>query len=146
MRTPPVHPPHPPCADGMQLEGRAHARPFVDRCRWGRCCVAVARERGQGMTAGRTADGGTGLEAPVVADVQKRNGRESAATDWDRTATSDLEALRSVFDTNGDGKLTSADSTWSQFKVAVTEPDGTLSYHTLDALGNTEIDLIACDL
>ena len=42
----------------------------------------------------------------------------------------------------GYGKLTSADSTWSQFKVAVTEPDGTLSYHTLDALGITEIDLL----
>ena len=42
----------------------------------------------------------------------------------------------------GYGKLTSADSTWSQFKVAVTEPDGTLSYHTLDALGITEIDLM----
>ncbi len=62
--------------------------------------------------------------------------------DWDPKATSDLEALRSVYDTNGDGKLTSADSTWSQFRVAVTEPDGKLSYHTLDALGITEIDLM----
>jgi hypothetical protein len=63
-------------------------------------------------------------------------------TQWDPTARSDLEALRSVYDTNGDGKLTSADSTWSQFRVAVTEPDGTLSYHTLGALGITEIDLM----
>ena len=63
-------------------------------------------------------------------------------TDWDPTATSDLEALRSVFDTNCDGVLNASDSTWSQFRVAVTEPDGTLSYHTLDALGITEIDLL----
>jgi hypothetical protein len=63
-------------------------------------------------------------------------------TDWDPTAASDLEALRSVFDTNGDGVLNASDSTWSQFRVAVTEPDGTLSYHTLAELGITEIDLM----
>jgi len=67
---------------------------------------------------------------------------EYVFTEWDPTAMSDLEALRSVFDTNGDCRLTSADTTWSQFRVAVTEPDGTLSYHTLDALGITEIDLM----
>ena len=74
-----------------------------------------------------------------------RSGREGWARgipDCDPSATSDLEALRPVFDTNGDGRLTNADSTWSQFRVARTEPDGTLSYHTLDALGITEIDLM----
>lgn len=40
----------------------------------------------------------------------------------------------------GHGVLNASDSTWSQFKVAVTE--GTFSYHTLDALGITQIDLM----
>lgn len=35
--------------------------------------------------------------------------REYIFTEWDPTATSDLEALRAVFDSNGDGKLTAAE-------------------------------------
>ncbi|MEZ5751017.1 MAG: hypothetical protein R3D60_03280 [Paracoccaceae bacterium] len=62
-------------------------------------------------------------------------------TDWDPSATSDLEALRSVFDTNGDGKLTAADSTFGSFKVMVTKADGTTEAKTLSQLGITEIDL-----
>ena len=41
----------------------------------------------------------------------------------------------------GDGIPNASDSTGSQFKVAVTEPDGTLSYHTRDAPGINEIEL-----
>jgi len=83
-------------------------------------------------------DGVLFYDADGSGDISER--REYVFTEWDPTATSDLEALRSVFDTNGDGRLTNADTTWSQFRVARTEPDGTLSYHTLDALGITEID------
>lgn len=45
--------------------------------------------------------------------------REYIFTEWDHTATSDLEALRAAFDSNGDGKLTSADAAFGQFKVMV---------------------------
>ncbi len=67
--------------------------------------------------------------------------REYVFSDWDPTATSDLEALRAVFDTNDDGKLTAADGGWASFRVMVTNADGTTSVLSLDDLGITEIDL-----
>ena len=63
-------------------------------------------------------------------------------TQWDSTARSDLEALRNVFDTNHDGRLTSADQDWSLFKVLVTEANGTRTLKTLAQLGITGLDLI----
>jgi len=77
----------------------------------------------------------------VSGDAEITEKREYVFTDWDPCATSDLEALRSVFDTSGDGKLTSADSTFASFKVMVTKPDGTTEAKTLAQLGITEIDL-----
>ena len=50
--------------------------------------------------------------------------REYVFTEWDPTASTDMEALRAYFDTNGDGKLTSADTGFAQFKVLVTNADG----------------------
>ena len=44
-----------------------------------------------------------------------------------RTASSDLEALRSYFDTNGDGKLTAADAGFTQFRVLVMNSDGIIA-------------------
>ncbi len=67
--------------------------------------------------------------------------REFVFTEWDPTAASDLEALASVFDTNGDGKLTAADDGWANFKVMVTQADGSLVAQTLDDLNIVEIDL-----
>jgi len=77
----------------------------------------------------------------VSGDGQINEKREYVFTDWDPTATSDLEALRSVFDTNNDGKLTAADSTFASFKVMVTKADGTTEAKTLTQLGITENDL-----
>ena len=68
--------------------------------------------------------------------------REYVFTEWDPTATSDLEALRSYFDTNGDGKLDANDAEWANFKVMVTNSDGTTTALTLAQLGITEIDLM----
>ncbi|MEZ5751019.1 MAG: hypothetical protein R3D60_03290 [Paracoccaceae bacterium] len=78
----------------------------------------------------------------VSGDGEISEKREYVFTDWDPSATSDLEALRSVFDTNGDGKLTAADSTFGSFKVMVTKADGTTEAKTLSQLGITEIDLM----
>jgi len=78
----------------------------------------------------------------VSGDGQINERREYVFTDWDPTATSDLEALRSVFDTNNDGKLTAADGTFASFKVMVTKADGTTVAKTLAQLGITEIDLM----
>ncbi|MCT8327939.1 DUF4214 domain-containing protein [Acidimangrovimonas sediminis] len=67
--------------------------------------------------------------------------REYVFTEWDPTATSDMEALRSYFDTNGDGKLTAADAGFAQFRVLVTNADGTKTARSLAELGITEINL-----
>jgi len=42
-------------------------------------------------------------------------------TEWDPTATSDMEALASVFDTNGDGELSGAEL--GDFRIMVTNAD-----------------------
>ncbi|MFW8583963.1 hypothetical protein ACOJBM_00485 [Rhizobium beringeri] len=61
---------------------------------------------------------------------------EFAFTEWDSSAKSDLEALKHIFDTNGNGKLDAGDAQWSKFRVEV---NGQLV--TLDSLGITSIDL-----
>ncbi len=69
--------------------------------------------------------------------------REYVFTEWDPTATSDIEALRAVFDTNGDGVFDANDDAWGDFRVLVTQDDGSLVAMTLDELGITSIDLTA---
>ncbi|WSH67665.1 hypothetical protein U8Q05_28120 (plasmid) [Rhizobium ruizarguesonis] len=80
---------------------------------------------------------GTGvlvLDANGDGTISQSN--EFAFTDWDSSASSDLEALKHVFDTNGNGKLDAGDAQWSKFRVEV---NGQLV--TLDSLGITSIDL-----
>ncbi len=67
--------------------------------------------------------------------------REYVFTEWDPTAQSDMQALRARFDSNGDGKLTAADTDFAKFKVMVTGADGSKTVQTLAALGITEINL-----
>ena len=67
--------------------------------------------------------------------------RQYVFTEWDPGASSDLEALRSAFDSNGDGKLNSADADFAKFKVLVTKADGSTEVKTLADLNITEIDL-----
>ena len=69
--------------------------------------------------------------------------RQYVFTEWAPTAQGDLEAIRQVWDTNGDGKLTAADAEFAKFKVMVTGADGQTSVKTLTELGITEIDLTA---
>ncbi|MGO6739893.1 hypothetical protein ACC732_15450 [Rhizobium ruizarguesonis] len=87
----------------------------------------------------RTAWAGAGTGVLVVdADGDGKISRSSefTFTEWDSSATGDLEALKHVFDTNGNGKLDSGDVQWSKFRV---EANGQLV--TLDSLGITSIDL-----
>src|SRR5262249_51372133 len=60
---------------------------------------------------------------------------------WDPTATSDMQALLDVFDTNHDGKLDAGDADWAAFKVMVTNADGTTTLQTLAQLSITSINL-----
>jgi hypothetical protein len=63
-------------------------------------------------------------------------------TDWDPTATSDMQALLDVFDTNHDGSLDAGDaSNFSNFFVMETNADGTQTAHSLGSLGITSIGL-----
>ncbi|MGR9225381.1 beta strand repeat-containing protein [Rhizobium leguminosarum] len=87
----------------------------------------------------RTAWAGTGTGVLVIdADGDGKISRSSefAFTEWDASATSDLEALKHVFDTNGNGKLDAGDAQWSKFRVDVNG-----QFVTLDSLGITSIDL-----
>ncbi|NSY46597.1 hypothetical protein [Agrobacterium tumefaciens] len=62
-------------------------------------------------------------------------------TSWDPTAKSNTEALANVFDTNRNGKLDAGDARWSEFKILVSNPDGTQQLQTLEQLGIASIDL-----
>ncbi|WP_245502897.1 hypothetical protein [Rhizobium ruizarguesonis] len=87
----------------------------------------------------RTAWAGTGTGVLIIdanADGKISQSNEFAFTEWDSSATSDLEALKHVFDTNGNGRLDAGDAQWSKFRVEV---NGQLV--TLDSLGITSIDL-----
>ncbi|MEP1575754.1 DUF4214 domain-containing protein, partial [Roseibium album] len=69
--------------------------------------------------------------------------RQYVFTEWDPTATSDLEAIASVFDTNSDGVLDAGDDDFSKFKLMVTNADGSIVSMTLGQLGITALDLTA---
>lgn len=87
----------------------------------------------------RTAWAGNGTGVLVFdadGDGKISSSKEFEFTQWDPTATGDLEAIKDVFDTNGNGQLDAGDAQWSNFKVSV---NGQLV--SLASLGITSIDL-----
>jgi hypothetical protein len=64
-------------------------------------------------------------------------------TDWDPGATSDMQALEDVFDTNHDGSLDAGDTDFDEFFVMVTNANGTETAYSLAQLGITSINLNA---
>lgn len=83
------------------------------------------------------ADAGTGvLVLDADGDGKISRSSEFIFTEWDQTATGDLEALKSVFDTNHNGLLDAGDDRWSEFKIMV---DGQLV--SLASLGIASIGL-----
>ncbi|MEK0195882.1 hypothetical protein, partial [Microcoleus anatoxicus] len=92
----------------------------------------------------RTAWVGAGdgvLMIDVDSDGKISDRKEIVFTDWDPSADGDMQALRQVFDTNGNGLLDSGDARWSQFKVMVTNADGTITQKSLKDLGIQSINL-----
>jgi hypothetical protein len=92
----------------------------------------------------RTAWAGAGngvlvLDLDGSGEITQRN--QVIFTDWDPAATSDMQALANVFDTNHDGRLDAADDQFASFKILVTNPDGTTTLKTLAELGIESIDL-----
>jgi trimeric autotransporter adhesin len=64
-------------------------------------------------------------------------------TDWDPSATSDMQALEDVFDTNHDGSLDAGDADFNDFFVMVTNANRTQTAYSLAQLGITSINLNA---
>ena len=60
---------------------------------------------------------------------------------WDPAAKNDMQALAAVFDTNHDGVLNSSDASWSNFRILVTNANGTTTLETLAQAGVTSINL-----
>ncbi|MEL7106260.1 MAG: calcium-binding protein [Pseudomonadota bacterium] len=67
--------------------------------------------------------------------------RQYVFTEWDPTAASDIDALRSVFDSNGDGVLDASDAEFANFKLMVTLADGSRVVRTL-----AQEDIVSLDL
>ena len=78
----------------------------------------------------------------VDGDGQVTQRNEVVFTDWDATATNDMQALAHVFDTDNDGSLDAGDDQFASFKVLVTNADGTTTLKTLAEAGITSINLI----
>ena len=81
-------------------------------------------------------DGVLAIDADGDGKIDQR--REIIFTDWDPGAGSDMKALRSVFDTNHNGRLDAGDARFADFRVVV---DGQV--RTLAELGIVSIDLVA---
>ncbi|WP_298355284.1 DUF4214 domain-containing protein [Rhodoblastus sp.] len=60
---------------------------------------------------------------------------------WDPAAKNDMQALATVFDSNHDGVLNSSDANWSNFRILVTNANGTTTLETLAQAGVTSINL-----
>ena len=86
-------------------------------------------------------DGVLVLDTQGDGKITERN--EVVFTDWDPSATSDMQALRDIFDTNKNGKLDAGDAKFAAFKIMVTNADGTTSLKTLAQAGIASIDLTA---
>ncbi|MDP9633000.1 UNVERIFIED_ORG: hypothetical protein J2W85_005085 [Ensifer adhaerens] len=87
----------------------------------------------------RTAWAGDGNGVLVIdlgGDGRISEEKEFAFAQWDSGASGDLAALKSVFDTNQNGKLDAGDARWNEFKVMVGE-----QLVSLASLGIESIDL-----
>ena len=70
--------------------------------------------------------------------------REYVFTEWAEAATSDMAALREVFDTNQDDVLDASDDNWDQFKVwQDANSDGVTDEGELKSLDEAGITSIA---
>lgn len=94
----------------------------------------------------RTAWAGVGDGVLVIdadGDGKISSKKEVVFTDWDPSADSDMEALRQVFDTNGNGLLDAGDAEWGAFHIMVTQSDGSTVMKTLSELGIESLTLDA---
>ncbi|ARO34317.1 serralysin-like metalloprotease domain-containing protein (plasmid) [Rhizobium sp. NXC14] len=116
--------------NGISISDRADSNLFIDIGGDG------YKHRTSWVGAG---DGVLIIDADGDGKISSR--KEVVLTDWDPSAGSDMQALRQVFDTNGNGHLDAGDAQWTSFKVMVTNADGTITAKTLAQLGIQSINL-----
>src|SRR5262249_3144135 len=117
--------------DGIKITPLASSNMFFDMAGDGRQHRTAWAGAGDGVLV---------LDAGNDGQIAQRN--EVVFTDWDATATSDMQALAHVFDTNNNGSLDAGDAQFSSFKILVTNADGTTTLETLAQAGITSINLI----
>lgn len=96
----------------------------------------------QNLTAWAGAGNGVLFYDPT-GEGQLTQEKQIVFTDWDPGATSDMQALEDVFDTNHDGSLDSSDTDFDDFFLMVTNANGTQTAYSLAQLGITSINLTA---
>lgn len=110
---------------GLSLDTLSSSTQFVD-----------TDGSGHGHRTAWAAAGNGVLALDLYGDGRIHQKNQYAFTEWDPSATSDLQALKDVFDTNHNGELDAGDASWSRFKIMV---NGQMV--SLDSLGITSIDL-----
>jgi trimeric autotransporter adhesin len=68
--------------------------------------------------------------------------KEIIFTQWDPSASTDMQALIDVFDTNHNSQLDAGDAKFSQFKLVATNADGTQTVETPARGGVASINLV----
>jgi trimeric autotransporter adhesin len=141
-----------PASPGRDSEGSGGARPIIlDLAGTGIAITELTRSNkfidsdGTGKLH-RTAWAGVGsgvlfYDPNGAGAITQKN--QYVFTEWDPTAKGDLEALRNVFDSNGDGVFDASDAKFALFKIEVTNADGSTSVMTLAQAGITSINLKA---
>jgi Ca2+-binding RTX toxin-like protein len=117
--------------DGIEISGLPSSNVFFDLTDTGYKCRTAWAGAGDGVLA---------IDADGDGAITER--MEIVFSDWDPAAKDDMAALRSVFDTNNNGKLDSGDAEFSKFRIVVTNTDGTTTVKTLADAGVASINLI----
>ena len=86
-------------------------------------------------------DAGEGLLVYDPSGGAITQANQTEFTLWDPTAANDMQALEDVFDTNHDGVLNASDSSFGNFRILVTNANGTTTLETLAQAGVTSINL-----
>ena len=118
--------------NGINITQQTSSNTFFDMTGSGR----------QSLTAWAGAGNGVLFFDPT-GNGQLTQANQIVFTDWDPSATSDMQALLDVFDTNHDGALDAGDANFANFFVMETNADGTQTAHSLASLGITSINLNA---
>ena len=116
--------------NGINIEQKTSSNHYYDMVGDGRAYQTAWAGVGNGVLA---------IDANGDGEISER--KEIVFTDWDSSAKSDMEALRSVFDSNNDGVLDASDDRFNDFKIVVTNADGTTTVMGLLAAGVASIKL-----